>query len=158
MDTKRRALLLAAAAAALGLLVVPVAGAKAEQILIPLVDAPNPWEFDDPCTGDAVHGVAAENGFIRITDLGEQGFHLRAQVRGEVDLLDDGDAFVGTWTYQLRVGDQFPPDAQGAFHLIASGPVEYADGSTATIHVHIHAVFEKGDEIKREFEKAVCSA
>ena len=153
-----RALLCALAVVALGLLVVPAAGASAEQIVITLVDAPNFWEFEDPCTGDPVHGDAVENGVLRVTDLGEQGFHLRVKARGEVDLLDDEDEFVGTWTYDLRVGDQFPPDGQGAFHLIASGPVEYADGSTAKLHVHLHAVFEKGDEVKREFFKAVCSA
>jgi hypothetical protein len=156
---KRTALIAAVAAFVLAAVVVPAAAVgAAEQIVIPLVDAPNPWEFDDPCTGDPVHGLAAENGVVRITDLGDQGFHVRAQVRGEVDLLDEADDFVGTWTYDLRVGDQFPPDGQGAFHLIASGPVEYADGSTAKIHVHIHTVFEKGDEVKREFFKAVCSA
>jgi hypothetical protein len=153
-----RTFLCALAIFALGMLAVPVAGAGAEQIVIPLVDAPSFWEFDDPCTGDPVHGDAVENGVLRVTDLGDQGFHLRVQARGEVELLDDGDELVGTWTYDLRVGDQFPPDGQGAFHLIASGPVEYADGSTAKLHVHIHAVFEKGDEVKREFFKAVCSA
>jgi hypothetical protein len=38
----------------------------------------------------------------------------------------------------------------------AVGPIVYADGSTAVIHVRSHAVFEKGDLVKREFEQALC--
>ena len=131
-------------------------GAGAEQIVITLVDEPSPWDFDDPCTGEAVHGIGAESGVVRITELGDRGHHVRANVRGVADLYDSDDNFVGTWTYQLRFGDQFPPDGQGAVHLVASGPLKYADGHTAIVHVHGHTVFEKGDTIKREFFKATC--
>jgi hypothetical protein len=159
---RRPGTLLAAAvvAAALSLvaLVVPAAavGAGAEQIVITLVDEPAPWEFDDPCTGDAVQGVGLESGVIRITELGDQGHHLRANVRGVAELFDSDGNFVGTWTYHLRFGDQFPPDGQGAVLLIAVGPLEYADGHTAIVQVHEHAVFDKGDIPKREFFKATC--
>jgi hypothetical protein len=159
---RRPGTLLAAAvvAAALSLvaLVVPATavGADAEQTVTILVDEPAPWDFDDPCTGDAVHGLGHESGVLRNTDLGDQGHHLRVTVRGVVELSDSDDNFVGTWTYHLRFGDQFPPDGQGAVHLIAVGPLAYADGHTAIVHVHEHAVFDKGDITKREFFKATC--
>jgi hypothetical protein len=153
-------LVAAAVAAALILagLIVPATavGADTEQIVITLVDEPAPWEFDDPCTGDAVQGVGLESGVIRITELGDQGHHLRANVRGVAELFDSDGNFVGTWTYHLRFGDQFPPDGQGAVLLIAVGPLEYADGHTAIVQVHEHAVFDKGDIPKREFFKATC--
>jgi hypothetical protein len=147
-----------AAALSLVALVVPAAAgaAGAEQFVIPIVDEEAPWDFDDPCTGDAVHGVALENGFVRVTELGDQGHHVRADVRGVVDLFDSDGNFVGTWTYDLRLGDQFPPDAQGAVLIIAIGPLEYADGHTAIVQTHTHQVFEKGDIVKREFFKATC--
>lgn len=146
------------AALALIALAVPAAavGAGAEQIVITLVDEPAPWEFDDPCTGDAVHGVGLESGVVRITDLGDQGHHVRVDVRGVADLYDSEENFVGTWTYRLRFGDQFPPDGQGAVLLLAVGPLEYADGHTAIVQVHEHEVFGKGDIQKREFFKATC--
>jgi hypothetical protein len=142
---------------ALVALTIPTAAiAAAEQIVITLVDEPSFWEFDDPCTGEALHGEGTESGVIRITELGDQGHHVRVKVNGVVDLYDEGDEFVGTWSYHTSFGDQFPPDAQGAVHFIASGPLEYADGSTSIIHGHEHTVFEKGDIVKREFFKAVC--
>jgi hypothetical protein len=159
---RRPGTLLAAAvvAAALSLvaLVVPAAavGASAEQIVITLVDEPAPWEFDDPCTGDAVQGVGLESGVVRITELGDQGHHVRVNVRGVAELFDSDGNFVGTWTYHLRIGDQFPPEGQGATYLIAVGPLEYVDGHTAIVQVHEHAVFDKGDITKREFFKATC--
>jgi hypothetical protein len=159
---RRRGTLLVAALVAAALilagLVVPATavGASAEQILITLVDEPAPWEFDDPCTGDAVHGVGLESGVIRITELGERGHHERVDVRGVADLYDSDENLVGTWRYRLRFGDQFPPDGQGAVLLIAVGPLEYADGHTAIVQVHEHAVFDKGDITKREFLKATC--
>jgi hypothetical protein len=155
---RRPATLLAAAVVAAALILVPAAavGAGAEQIVITLVDEPAPWEFDDPCTGDHVHGVGLESGVVRITELGDQGHHLRVDVRGVADLYDSDENFVGTWTYRLRFGDQFPPDGQGAVLNIAVGPLEYADGHTAIVQVHEHAVFDKGDIRKREFFKATC--
>ena len=147
-----------AAALSLVALVVPAAAgaAGAEQFVIPIVDEEATWDFDDPCTGDAVHGVGLEDGFIRVTELGDRGHHVRADVRGVVDLFDSDGNFVGTWTYDLRFGDQFPPDAQGAVLIIAIGPLEYADGHTAIVQAHTHQVFEKGDIVKREFFKATC--
>jgi hypothetical protein len=159
---RRPGTLLAAAVVAAALilagLVVPVAalGVGAEQIVITLVDEEAPWEFDDPCTGDAVHGVGLETGVVRITELGDQGHHERVNVRGVAELFDSDGNFVGTWTYRLRIGDQFPPDGQGAALFIAVGPFEYADGHTATVQVQEHAVFDKGDIRKREFFKATC--
>jgi hypothetical protein len=147
-----------AAALSLVALVVPATavGADAEQIVTTLVDEPAPWDFDDPCTGDAVHGDGLESGVLRVTEPGDQGHHLRVNVRGVVELFDNDDTLVGTWTYHLRFGDQFPPDGQGAVHLIAVGPLEYADGHRAIVHVHEQAVFDKGDITKREFFKATC--
>jgi hypothetical protein len=151
------AALLAAALILAGLVVPATAvGASAEQIVITLVDEPAPWEFDDPCTGDAVHGVGLESGVIRITELGDQGHHDRVNVRGVADLYDSDENLVGTWTYRLRFGDQFLPDGQGAVLLIAVGPLEYVDGHTAIVQVHEHAVFDKGDITKREFFKSTC--
>jgi hypothetical protein len=70
------------------------------------------------------------------------------------DLYDSEESLVGTWTYRLWFGDQFPPDGQGAVLMIAVGPLEYADGHTAIVQVHEHEVFAKGDILKREFFKA----
>jgi hypothetical protein len=131
-------------------------GAGAEQIVIRLVDEPAEWEFDDPCTGEAVHGVGLESGVVRITELGDQGHHVRAALRGVADLYDSQDNLVGTWTYRLRGGTQFPPDGQGADFFVAVGSLDYADGDTAIVQVHEQQVFEKGDILKREFFKATC--
>jgi hypothetical protein len=154
----RTVLCVVVAALALGALVAPaVVAAPAEQIVIRLVDEPADLEFEDPCTGEAVHGVGFETGILRITDLGDQGHHQRVTVRGVADLFDSEDNFVGTWTYRLRFIDQFPPDGQGAVHLIAVGPLEYADGHTAIVRVLFeHQVFGKGDILKREFSNASC--
>jgi hypothetical protein len=139
-------------------LALPVtAAATAEHILIPIVNEPTPWDpFEDPCTGTVVHGIGIENGQVKITELGAQGHHVQVRVDGRVELLDEGDDPVGTWTYHIRFSDQFPPDAQGAVTFIARGPVEYADGSLAVITLHTHDVFEKGDAVKHEFAKASC--
>ena len=143
---------------ALGALAVPVtAAATAEHIVIPIVNQPTPWDpFEDPCTGITVHGTGIENGFVKITELGDRGHHIQLRVDGRVDLMNDADEFVGTWTYRIRFSDQFPPDAQGAVRFQAVGPIEYADGSSAVITLHEHAVFAKGDIEKRTFEKARC--
>jgi hypothetical protein len=159
---RRRGTLLVAALVAAALMLAGLAvpatavAAGAEQIVITFDDEPAPWEFDDPCTGDAVHGVGFESGVVRITDLGDRGHHQRADLRGVADLYDSEENLVGTWTYRLRFGDQFPPDGQGAVLLIAVGPLEYADGHTAIVQTHEHAVFDKGDITKREFSKATC--
>jgi hypothetical protein len=158
VSTKTRNLLcVVVAAVGLGALIAPAAGAAgAEQIVITLTDEPAPWEFDDPCTGEAVHGVGLESGVLRFTDLGDRGRHVRVNVRGVADLYDSEENLVGTWTYRLRFGDQVPPDGQGAVLLLAVGPLEYADGHTAIVQVHEHEVFAKGDILKREFFKATC--
>ena len=140
--------LCALVAALVGGLGAPAAAAKAEQTVVTLVDEPAPWEFVDPCTGMAVHGVGIENGLVRTTVLGEhgdQGVHVRARVSGAADLFDSDDNLVGTWTYRLVFTDQIPPDGQGAVHFTASGPVTYVDGRTAILHVSHHHVFDKGD-------------
>ncbi len=133
-------------AAAIGLLVAPtVVDAAAQQIVFQLVDEEAPWEFVDPCTGIAVHGLGIENGTVRITDLGAKGYHLRLAVTGVADLYDDEDNLVGTWTYRLRFLDQYPPGGQGAVHMSASGPVVYETGESAILHVFHQHVFSKGD-------------
>jgi hypothetical protein len=153
----RMVLCVMVAAVGLGSLIAPAAaGAAAEQFVVKLVDEPAPWEFDDPCTGEAVHGVGLESGVVRFTDLGDRGRHVRVNVSGVANLYDDEDNFVGTWTYRLRFRDQFPPDEQGAVLLLAVGPLEYADGSTRIIQVLEHEVFGKGDILKREFFKTTC--
>lgn len=151
-----RVVLCALVAAVFGTVGVAAATAGAEQSVIPIVNEPALVELDDPCTGVALHGIGRENGVVRITELGDQGYHQRVDVRGVVDLYDDEDDFVGTWIYGLSFGDQFPPDGQGAVHFIVIGPLEYADGHSAIVQIHLHAVFEKGEEVKREFGKATC--
>jgi hypothetical protein len=149
---------LAIGATMLAALAIPAAAhAGAQQVVIQIVDEPVPLEFDDPCTGLALHGVAIENGVIRITDLGDGGYHQRVDVRGTADLFDDLGGFVGTWSYRLTFRDQFPPDAQGAVSNVAVGPIEYADGRTAVIQGHTHEVFGKGDALKLEFFKTHCA-
>ena len=135
------------AAVVVAALFVPAssAAAAAEQIVFTLVDEPAPWEFDDPCTGIAVHGTGIENGIVRFTDLGDQGNHARVKVSGTADLFDSDENLVGTWTYRLVFTDQVPPDGQGAVHFTASGPVTYVGGRTAILHVFHHHVFDKGD-------------
>jgi hypothetical protein len=118
---RRPGTLLAAAVVAAALSVaaaaVPAAavGADAEQIVITLVDEPAPWDFDDPCTGDAVHGIGLESGVVRITELGDQGHHERVNVRGVAELSDSDDNFVGTWTRVRRRphGDRSGARARG---------------------------------------------
>jgi hypothetical protein len=145
------------AALGLGALSVPAAaGSGADQFVMKLVDEPAPWEFDDPCTGEAVHGVGLESGVLRVTELGDRGHHVRVSVNGVADLFDDEENFVGTWTYRVRFRDQFGPEAQGAVLLLAVGPLEYADGRTQIVQVLEHEVFGKGDVLKREFFKATC--
>ncbi len=143
----RRRLLtgLALVAVLMGASGVPSAAAQAEQIVFTLVDEPAPWEFEDPCTGVEVHGLGLENGTVRITDLGDQGEHVRVRVSGTADLFDSDENLVGTWTYHLVAMDQLPPDGQGATHFSASGPVTYVGGRTAILHVFHQHVFDKGD-------------
>jgi hypothetical protein len=142
---------------ALAALIAPAnARGAAEQIVIDVVDEPVTFEFPDPCRGGTLDAEGTESGIIRITDLGDQGHHVRVDVRGTVDLFDDAGAFVGTWTYRLRFRDQFPPDAQGAVMQISVGPLQYADGTRAIVQGHEHEVFAKGDILKREFFKTVC--
>ncbi len=143
---------------ALGALALPAAAlaAGAQQIVERYVDVPTLWELDDPCNGTALHGEGPESGVLRVTELGDKGYHLRASANGAVDLYDDNDDFVGTWTYVTNFQDQYPPDGQGAAKGLAVGPLQYEDGHIAIIQIHLHAVFEKGDIVKREFFKAVC--
>lgn len=153
----RKVLCLMVAAVAFASAIAPTAaGAPAEQFVVEFVDEPAPWEFDNPCTGEAIHGVGLESGVVRFTDLGDRGRHLRINVSGVADLYDDEDNLVGTWTYRLRFRDEFPPDEQGAVLLLAVGPLEYEDGSTRIVQVLEHEVFGKGDVLKREFFKATC--
>jgi hypothetical protein len=128
----------------------------AEQIVDRWQNQPVDWELVDPCTGTDLHGTGTESGIARVTDLGANGHHVRVQANGTVDLYDVGGSFVGTWTYQVNFGDQFPPDAQGAVHFLAIGPLQYADGKASNILIQLHAVFGKGDTLKRRFEKGTC--
>jgi hypothetical protein len=149
---------LAIGATMLAALVIPAAAhAGAQQVVIQVVDEPVPLEFDDPCTGLALHGIAVENGVIRITDLGDGGYHERLDVRGTADLFDDQGSYVGTWSYRLTFRDQYPPDGQGAVSNVAVGPIDYADGQTALIQGHTHEVFGKGDALKLEFFMTHCA-
>ena len=146
-----------ALALGLGALVVPAAvAAPGQQIVETLVDEPAPWEFDDPCTGEAVNGAGLESGLVRITDLGERGHHVRVNVHGVADLFDSANNLVGTWTYRLTFRDQFPPDGQGAVTLLAKGALVYADGHTEVVKVHEHQVFAKGDIEKRAVFTTTC--
>jgi hypothetical protein len=142
----------------LGVVAAPAAlGAPAEQIVVVIENEPVVIEdFEDPCTGQILQGEGVQNGTIRITDLGEQGHHVRVDVSGEVDFFDAEGNFVGTWSFQTRVGDQFPPEGQGTFLAVDVGPMEYADGTTALFLVHQHEVFEKGDVKKFEIFKTTC--
>ena len=155
--TRKRSTLFVAIGAFLMLALPVTAAATAEHILIPIVNQPTPWDpFEDPCTGTVVHGIGIENGQVKITELGPQGHHVQVRVDGRVDLLDEADELVGTWTYHIRFSDQFPPDAQGAVTFIARGPVQYTDGSSAVITLHSHEVFEMGAALTHEFLKASC--
>lgn len=142
----------------LGVVAAPAAlAAPAEQIVVVIENEPVVIEdFEDPCTGQILQGEGVQNGTIRITDLAEQGHHVRVDVSGEVDFFDAEGNFVGTWSFQTRVGDQFPPEGQGTFLAVDVGPMEYADGTTALFLVHQHEVFEKGDVKKLEIFKTTC--
>jgi hypothetical protein len=142
---------------ALAALVAPTtAGASAEQIKFTLVDEPVFWDLDDPCTGQPLHGEGTDSGTVHIVELGDQGFHIRVKVEGSVDLFDDQESFVATFTYSVNFGDEIPPEGQGATRFWAHGTLEYADGTTAKISVLEHFVYAKGDIVKREFLKARC--
>ena len=142
----------------LGVVAAPAAlAAPAEQNVEVIENEPVVIEdFEDPCTGQILQGEAVVNGTIRTTDLGEQGQHVRLDVSGEADFFDAEGNFVGTWSFQTRVGDQFPPEGQGTFLAVDVGPMEYADGTTALFLVHQHEVFEKGDVKKLEIFKTTC--
>lgn len=138
-------------------LALPAAAlANAEQSGIPIVDETFLLVIDDPCTGLALHGDATENGQIRYTDLGDQGHHERVFTTGVVDLFDADDSFVGTWTYEVRFIDAYPPDAQGHVTLWLAGPIAYADGSRAIVRVLEQQTFGKGDVLKLEFLRSIC--
>ena len=146
-------------AVVLGVVAAPAAlGAPAEQIVVAIENEPVVIEdFEDPCTGQILHGEGVQSGIVRITDLGEQGHHIRVDVSGAVDFYDADGNFVGTWTFRSRVGDQVPPDHQGTFLAVDIGPMEYADGTTAIFLVHQHEVFEKGDIKTLEIFKTTCA-
>jgi hypothetical protein len=146
-------------AVVLGVVAAPAAlGAPAEQIVEVIENEPVVIEdFEDPCTGQILHGEGVQNGIIRITDLGEQGQHVRLAVSGEVDFFDAEGNFVGTWSFRTRVGDQLPPEGQGTFRAVDVGPMEYADGTTARFLVVLVHVFEKGDVKKLEIFKTTCA-
>ncbi len=144
-------------AVAAWVLVVPApVAASAEQIVISVVDEPVTFEFPDPCRGGTLNAEGTENGIVRVTDLGDQGHHVRVNVRGVVELYDEAGTLVATWTYHLRFLDQFPPDGQGAVQQISVGPFVYVDGTSAIVQGHEHEVFGKGDVLKREFFKTTC--
>ena len=142
---------------ALGALVLPAAAlAGAGQFVDTWENAPTPWALLDPCTGEDLSGVGTESGIARATfpDAGVE--HVRVQASGTVDLYDGGGAFVGTWTYRVNLESQVPPERQGIVHALAVGPLQYADGSTAIVQVQFLLVFEKGEIVKRAFEKSTC--
>ena len=146
-------------AVVLGVVAAPAAlGAPAEQIVEVIENEPVVIEdFEDPCTGQILQGEGVQNGIIRITDLGDQGQHVRLDLSGEVDFFDAEGNFVGTWSFRTRVGDQLPPEGQGTFRAVDVGPMEYADGTTARFLVVLVHVFEKGDVKKLEIFKTTCA-
>ena len=124
----------------LGALVLPAgAVAGAEQFVDTWEDAPTPLALLDPCTGQDLSGVGTESGVARATfpDAG-------------------GGAFVGTWTYRFSFSSQVPPDRQGIVHGLAVGPLQYADGNTAIVQAQFLLVFEKGEIVKRAFQRSAC--
>jgi hypothetical protein len=142
---------------AFGALVLPAGAlADAEQFVDTWEDAPTPLALLDPCTGQDLSGVGTESGIARVTfpDAGVE--HVRVQARGTVDLYDGGGAFVGTWTYHFRFSSQVPPQRQGIVHGLAVGPLQYADGNTAIVQAQFLLVFEKGEIVKRAFQKSAC--
>jgi hypothetical protein len=142
---------------ALGALILPAAAlAGAEQFVDTWEDAPTPWALVDPCTGEDLSGVGTESGVARATfpDAGVE--HVRVRASGTVDLYDGGGAFVGTWTYHVNLESQVPPDRQGIVHALAVGPLQYADGSAAMVQVQFLLVFEKGETVKRAFQRSTC--
>jgi hypothetical protein len=142
---------------ALGALVLPATAlAGAEQFVDTWRVAPTPWALVDPCTGEDLSGVGTETGVARVTfpDAGVE--HVRVQARGTVDLYDGTGAFVGTWTYHVNLESQVPPARQGIVHALAVGPLRYADGRAAIVQVQFLLVFEKGEIVKRAFQRSTC--
>jgi hypothetical protein len=142
---------------ALGALVLPATAlAGAEQFVDTWDDAPTPWVLVDPCMGVDLSGVGTETGVARVTfpDAGVE--HVRVQARGTVDLYDGTGAFVGTWTYHVNLESQVPPARQGIVHALAVGPLRYADGRAAIVQVQFLLVFEKGEIVKRAFQRSTC--
>lgn len=142
---------------ALGALVLPAAAlAGAEQIVDTWEDAPTPWVLLDPCTGIELQGVGTESGIARATFPPAGVEHVRVQARGTVDLYGGDGAFAGTWTYSINFESQVPPDRQGIVHALGVGPMQYADGRTAIVQAQFLLVFEKGEIVKRAFERSAC--
>jgi hypothetical protein len=141
----------------LGALVLPgFALAAAEQVVDTWHDAPTPWALLDPCSGENLHGVGTESGVARATYLDAGGEHVRVRATGTVDLFDEADHLIGTWSYGLTYDNQIPPAGQGAEHGLVVGPLRYVDGSTKVINLRFHLVFEKGSVVKRAFTKSTC--
>jgi hypothetical protein len=137
------------------LVAAPAHADAAQQFVIPFSNSPTAFSIQDPCRGGTLNAVGAESGVTRVTELGANGFHMRVNVWGQVQLLAGG-AFVGTWSYRLSFVDQFPPDGQGASTQIAAGPLVYADGSRSIVMALEHVTFGQGDVIKREIFQTAC--
>lgn len=147
----------AMALALMAMLAMPASAlGAAEQYVFEIVDETFTLELDDPCTGRTLHGEATENGLVRFTDLGDLGHHQRVAADGIVELYDTDETFVGTWMYQVRFVDAYPPEAQGAVTYWLNGPIVYADGSRAHMRWLEQQVFSKGDVLKRSFINGSC--
>jgi hypothetical protein len=141
----------------LGALVLPATAlAGAEQFIDTWENAPTPLALLDPCTGEDVSGVGIESGIARAT-FPEAGVeHVRVQASGRIDLYDGAGAFAGTWAYHFNFESQVPPDRQGIVHALAVGSLQYADGRIALVQAQFLLVFEKGEIVKRAFQRSAC--
>ncbi len=159
--------LIAIAATVLAVVVLPtIAGAGVDRSVETWTNEPTFWFGPDPCTGKVATGRGVESGMASIVETSNGGSHVRIEARGTVDLYEANGpgpsdprpgAFVGTWTYEAKTSDQAPPDGQGAVTGVASGPIVFADGSSANRKILFHLTWEKNGPPKLFFAKFVCA-
>lgn len=120
----------------------------------------------DECVDTFVTGQGVQSGTATFVDTPNGGTHVRVDIEGTIDLyeatnLDPEDpqpgAFLGTWTYEAHISDQFPPNSKGAVSGVTSGPFVLADGRVFRRQVSFHLTFDDDGPAKVFFAKFVCA-
>ncbi len=161
-----RKLITIAACALVAIALPTVAAAGASHFVETWTDEPTSWFGPDPCIGKFVTGTGVESGTASIVETPNGGFHVRVDGYGTVDLYEANGpgpwdpqpgAYVGTWTYEVKISDQAPPDGQGALTGVIAGQFVLADGRSAYRKVNFHLTWDRNGPPKVFFAKSVCA-